>query len=249
MCFDKDGTLLDFDATWLPGLRESAARAAAGPGSAASEPGLARALLRTGGFVEDEAGAHLDPDGQMAQGTALQLARLWIDTHPPLAALWKGDAAALEERIEATWLEAAVRDVAPLGAVEATLRQLGGAGVQLAVVTNDSEAGARAQLERLGLSKFFGSVIGFDSGHGAKPNPGGVRAAIAAAGVEAARTIMVGDSANDMLAGAAAGCAFSVAIWPDGKPLPAGLAGAACRMSTIEQLPQLLARDIAQRGS
>jgi phosphoglycolate phosphatase len=229
--FDKDGTLLNFDATWLPGLRESAARAAAGDAQ------LAAALCRTGGLNED----CLDPTGQMAQGTACQLAELWMATHAPLAARWKGDATALEALIESTWLEKTVRDATPLGAVEATLRQLGEVGVQAAVVTNDSEASARAQLQRLGWLELFGTVIGFDSGHGAKPGPGGVRAAIAAAGVGAAQSVMVGDSPNDVLAGTAAGCAFSVAICPDGQPLPAGLAGAACRMPNIEQLPRVIA--------
>ena len=109
-CFDKDGTLLDFEATWLPALRASAARVATGAiASPSAAADLTQALCRTGGLT-DEA---LDPAGQFAQGTALELAQLWIERHPPVAALWKSDAAALAEQIQATWLEATVRDATP----------------------------------------------------------------------------------------------------------------------------------------
>ena len=46
--FDKDGTLFDFDKTWLPGLREVAQHVAGSVG----QPGLTAELLRSGGFVE-----------------------------------------------------------------------------------------------------------------------------------------------------------------------------------------------------
>ena len=44
-------------------------------------------------------------------------------------------------------------------------------------MTNDTEAEAEAQLETLGVRHLFGIVIGYDSGHGSKPGPGGVLAA------------------------------------------------------------------------
>jgi len=112
--------------------------------------------------------------------------------------------------------------------------------MQLAVVTNDNEALARSQLTRLGWAEYFGSIIGFDSGYGGKPGGGGIRAAIDAAGVRPEQAIMVGDSEGDMLAGQAAGCAFTIAIHPEAKALPVGLATAACRMPTVAGLPQAL---------
>src|SRR6202012_3713791 len=45
-------------------------------------------------------------------------------------------------------------------------------GYVLGICTNDSEAGARAQCEKLGLMPCLDMVIGYDSGHGRKPEPG-----------------------------------------------------------------------------
>ena len=107
----------------------------------------------------------------------------------------------------------------PLGNVEPVLRGLRAAGMQLAVVTNDSKEPRRAPPQAR-LGDLFVAVIGCDSGHGAKPESGGtrwarlfeaaagaraspapaptphpgVRAAMEAAGVDARSAIMVGDS-------------------------------------------------------
>ena len=73
---DKDGCLLDFNPTWLPGLRECAHRTAAEAG----EPGLEPALLKAGGWIEDEAGgARIRwTDAARAAG---EIAQAWIDAH------------------------------------------------------------------------------------------------------------------------------------------------------------------------
>ena len=237
--FDKDGTILDFAATWHPGFRECARSAAAAVG----EPDLEPALLKAGGWVEEGGAApRITQDGLMLHGTLEQLAQAWIDTQPIVAAHFGADGAAkLTALMEEVLAEATVRDATPLGPVEPTLRALRRAGLQLAIVTNDQEALAKAQLAHLGWTDLFCAVIGADSGHGAKPGPGGVRAAIEAAGVEPSQTIMVGDAEGDMTAGRRAGCAFTVAIWGENQPLPAGLASAACRMPHIGELPTALA--------
>lgn len=234
---DKDGTVLDFNATWLPAFKEAASMVAAECG----EPGLAPALLKVGGWVDGANGPYIAHDGILLHGTLAQLAQTWIDTQPIVASHYEKDAARIEKLVDEVLLESTVRDACPLGNVEPTLRTLRDAGVQLAIVTNDQEAIAKAQLSRLGWMEYFTIVIGADSGHGAKPGPGGVRAAIEAAGVPAERAIMVGDAEADQLAGRSAGCAFTVAIWPDGEPLPQSMASAACRMETIAALPEVLA--------
>ena len=235
--FDKDGTILDFLKTWLPAFSAGASAVAAECG----EPDLAPALLKAGGWVDGAEGPYISHDGILLHGTLAQLASAWIETQPIVANHYGRDPAKIEALLDRLLLDSTVRDATPLGAVDATLRRLRRAGVKLAVVTNDQEATAKAQLHRLGWLEHFAIVIGADSGHGAKPGPGGVRAAIEAAGVSPQRAIMVGDAEADQLAGKAAGCAFTVAIWPDGEPLPPALASAACRMETIEALPAALA--------
>ena len=193
---------------------------------AAGEPNLEPALLKAGGWV-DEDPPRVTQEGLFCTRRCRRLRRRGLTRSRSLrSALSPLELTALMEEV----LEpATVRDVTPLGPVEETLQALKSGGLKLAVVTNDQEQLARKQLERLGWIDYFDAgIIGADSGHGPKPEPGGVRAAIEAAGVEPSQAIMIGDAEGDMTSGRRAGCAFTVAIWPEGKPLPAGLASAAC---------------------
>ena len=49
-------------------------------------------------------------------------------------------------------------------------------GFRLGIATNDAETSARAQAESLGLLPFLDFIVGYDSGHGGKPEPGMVTA-------------------------------------------------------------------------
>ncbi|KAL1527355.1 hypothetical protein AB1Y20_016025 [Prymnesium parvum] len=238
--FDKDGTLLDFAATWLSALREVAEHVAA----SVHQPSLATQLLRTGGYLPATAGraAAVSAGSIMLEGTNDELALAWIALHPEVAARWASQPGALAASMSAVLKRASVRDATPLtrGARGALLR-MREAGLRLAVVTNDDEELALAQLDRLGWLPLFDAVVGQDSGHGAKPGGGGVSAAIAAVGSRPARALMVGDSATDIAAGRAAGCLGTVAIVPRGAELPSELAAANYRVADLEELVSLLA--------
>ena len=80
----------------------------------------------------------------------------------------------------------------------------------LAVLTNKPVAPTEEILRRLGLRGFFSAVIGGDSPYGRKPDPGGLRALMAA---DEGPSVMVGDSPADARAAAAAGCPFVVAAY------------------------------------
>ena len=89
-----------------------------------------------------------------------------------------------------------------------------GAGRVLGLVTNDSEAPARAHLEAHQITHHFNFISGYDSGFGSKPDPGQLLGFCAATGMRAEATAMVGDSRHDLQAGRAAGMATH---WgPDG---------------------------------
>ena len=76
---------------------------------------------------------------------------------------------------------------------------------RLGLVTNDSEAPARAHLANAGVLELFEFVAGYDSGFGAKPAPGQLLAFADRVGVAPDAVAMVGDSAHDLLAARAAG--------------------------------------------
>lgn len=75
----------------------------------------------------------------------------------------------------------------------------------LGVMTNDSEAPARAHLASAGIAGFFDFVAGYDSGYGAKPAPDPLLAFCSSTGILPEAAVMVGDSRHDLLAGRAAG--------------------------------------------
>jgi phosphoglycolate phosphatase len=91
------------------------------------------------------------------------------------------------------------------GAIEG-LHRLRAAGLTLACVTNKPRDFAVALLERKGLAVHFAQVFGGDSFERKKPDPLPLLRAAAALGSPPARTLVIGDSANDAIAAQAAGC-------------------------------------------
>lgn len=75
----------------------------------------------------------------------------------------------------------------------------------LAILTNKPQRPTERILEGLGIAAMFQWVVGGDTAHGRKPDPGGLAHIIAAAGVNADTTLMVGDSAIDLRTARAAG--------------------------------------------
>lgn len=72
-------------------------------------------------------------------------------------------------------------------------------------MTNDAEANTRAQARQLGIDHLLDFVAGYDSGFGAKPEPGPVLAFAALLDVDAQDIAVVGDAAHDLIAARAAG--------------------------------------------
>ena len=69
IAFDKDGTLLDYHKTWLPSIRCVAANLAQNNTERFEQ------LMMLGGF--NKATGRIDAASPFAQGTALDLARIW----------------------------------------------------------------------------------------------------------------------------------------------------------------------------
>ncbi len=186
--FDKDGTLFDFHATWGEWTQGFLSRVSRG------DTARARALGAAIGYDCDS--ARFTPDSIVVAGTNEEIAHE-LGRHMSAA-----EAGELLARFDAATLS-----VSPVAAVP-LLPLLGGfrqRGLVLGVATNDSEASARAHLERAGVAGLFDFIAGHDSGHGGKPDPGMLLAFVRETGVAPARTVMVGDSRHDLLAGRAAG--------------------------------------------
>ncbi|MBM3594121.1 MAG: HAD-IA family hydrolase [Alphaproteobacteria bacterium] len=125
----------------------------------------------------------------------------------------------------------------PFDGIPELLRGLGDAGWRLAVCTNKPEAAARVLLAGLGLDGHFMALGGGDSFPMRKPDPGHLRATLAAAGAAPDQAVMIGDHANDMLAARGAGVRAIFAGWGYG---PRSMAGEAPIAEDVGALRQLL---------
>jgi phosphoglycolate phosphatase len=198
--FDKDGTLLDFHATWVPAFRSAATAVSREVG----RPELADALLSIGGY--DHASGRCQPGQALASGTNHEIARLWGQV------CGIADHAALLARIEAIFAcEAAGRPV-PVGDLASLFTRLIDRGLQLGMATMDSEALAHATVSRLEIGAFLSFVCGYDSGFGVKPEAGMVRAFCERLDLEPAEVLVVGDTLHDLHMGRAAGAGLVVGV-------------------------------------
>jgi phosphoglycolate phosphatase len=73
-----------------------------------------------------------------------------------------------------------------------------GARMPLAVLTNKPQLATERLLEGLDLRGPFAAVVGGDTEHGRKPDPGGLRYLVSRFGVRPEETLMVGDSPIDL---------------------------------------------------
>jgi len=188
--FDKDGTLFDFGATWNGWGAAVIERVAEGDARLAAR--VAEALRYDLTVREFRA------DSPVIAGTNREAAELVA------GALGTGRVARIEALMTDLAAEAALAPAVPLAPL---CDALAARGLPLGVMTNDAEASARAHLAGAGVLDRFAFVAGFDSGHGAKPDPAPLLAFARFVGVAPGRVAMVGDSLHDLIAGRAAGMA------------------------------------------
>lgn len=188
LLFDKDGTLLDFDATWgqwAAGFLHDLAR-----GDAALSARMGAAI----GY--DVARGVFQPSSPVIAGTAEVAINLLLPFLPD----WDFD------RLLAHGNQMAAR--APLVApcpLPQLFDQFDAMGLVCGVATNDAESSARSHMHALGLEGRFAHILGFDSGYGGKPAPQMLWAFSSQCDLAPEQVAMIGDSTHDLHAGRAAG--------------------------------------------
>lgn len=126
------------------------------------------------------------------------------------------------------------------GAAEAVAR-LREAGYAVGICTNKPAALAEELMTRLGARDWFGSLIGADTLPVRKPDPAPLREAVALAGGDLSRSLLVGDTVTDRETARAAGVpAILVTFGPEGRGVerlqPEGL------IAHFDELPGEVAR-------
>jgi phosphoglycolate phosphatase len=225
--FDKDGTLLDFDASWSGVYRELCLDLAGGDAAAAE------AMLVAGGF--DPLTGRFAAGGLLAASHTVDIVRAW---YPALA----GPALdAMVARIDRVFYENGIACSVPLPGLRETLAVLKDGGFAMGVATNDGTAATRAALAALDVADFLPHVFGYDSVPRPKPAPDIVHAFAQATGVPPAEIVVVGDNRHDleMARSAGAGAAIGVLSGNSGRDVLLPLADAV--LDSISDLPEWLA--------
>ena len=119
----------------------------------------------------------------------------------------------------------------------AALRAL---GLPLACLTNKPGSFARPLLVAKGLDAFFAHAFGGDAFERKKPDPLPLQRTCEALGTAPARTLMVGDSANDAAAARAAGCPVVLVRYGYNHGEPVEAVDADALVDRIDELPALL---------
>ena len=197
--FDKDGTLIDFDATWGPAAYE-VMRALAG----ADEEAFA-ALVRVSEYIVPE--RRFLPTSPLVAGSSASYGPLWAQ------ALKRRPSPAFYREMDELFGYWGLRSLAPIGRPADLADRLVRHGFRLGIATNDSCAGTEASLApHAPVLACFDFLAGADSGYGAKPGPGMALAFCAATGLAPREVAVVGDAVHDLAMGRAAGVGLTVGV-------------------------------------
>ncbi len=197
--FDKDGTLLDFNKTWLPIYLYAAQEFADG------DPALASELLNSHGYLAEQnrfVGGSL-----LAAGNNRQIAEEWA------AQTGKSDRVEdIGRRLEEIFREQGALRATPVDRLADTLSRLKQSGCKLGVATADSYQGIISTLQSFDVLDHFDFLAGYDSGHGLKPGAGMVLAFCRHLQLDAAEVAVVGDNRHDIEMGRNAGVGLCIGV-------------------------------------
>jgi phosphoglycolate phosphatase len=196
--FDKDGTLLDYHATWTP-LNRAVARIVAG-----GDEDLAQDLLKYGG--QDDAAGIVEPGSLLAASNTHEIAQAWTKLVPDHGQ--ENLTKLMDDVFQRDGAETAV----PIDGLRDCIQALNKHGLKLGVATSDSESGAVATLSPFDVLPFFDFIAGYDSGHGVKPGPGMVQGFCKACDLNVTNVAVVGDNIHDLEMGKAAGAGVVVGV-------------------------------------
>lgn len=224
--FDKDGTLFEYHGTWVPIIFEAAAMAAQG------DADLVSRLVDAAGY--DEARRQIRAGSLFAGGDTIELADRWRQLGV------RREQADLVTSLDALFARLAPAMSVPVTDLPALFSTLTGRGLKLGLATNDVEASARALMGRFALDPFLSFQAGYDSGHGAKPEPGMTLAFCERVGLAPESVAVVGDNRHDLDMGRAAGAGLLVGVLT-GTSAYADLAPLAdAVIESVADLPSLL---------
>jgi phosphoglycolate phosphatase len=202
--FDKDGTLFDLDARWLPYFRSFIDAIA----DRCEDPSLVPLLSDVLGVDDDG----LVPDRPAAIDTGARIGDLVVG-----ALVSQGrDPASSQAVVAAAAGLARLGALIPLGDVDAGLRGLAAGGRRLGIATSDGRTNTIAELEQSGLAGLFETLRCGDDIGPVKPDPGVLSGIAEEWGLAPSELLYVGDNRHDLATARSAGVPF-IAVTRSGR--------------------------------
>ncbi|MDI6763896.1 MAG: HAD family hydrolase [Thermodesulfobacteriota bacterium] len=210
--FDKDGTLIDFTATWVPLIRKRVSFLLKRLGKNGE---LEAFLLKSWGI--DPVSGKVDPRGpcpvsprsdEIIIGT---MALYQHGYHWDESKQWVSHAFD-EADADGDWRQ----NVVPIKGIQTFLSYLKGNGFHTALATNDERKDTEAILNHLSMDGLFDVVLCSGEVNPAKPHPETILTICRKLSVSPNEVVMVGDSVTDMMMGKRAGVALTVGILEGG---------------------------------
>lgn len=182
--FDKDGTLIDVNRTWIPLYRDLLSREFNVPHDEADM------LLAKAGY--DKESDSFMAGSVLAGGTTRQLVGIWW---PHLNDAQRADKAYHIDHHYAPLARQYLKPLMELAPVFSALQDL---GLRLGVATNDSAFSATGQMQKLQVDHYFETIIGADTVEVPKPSGQMIAHFAQLVGLQPAEIAMVGDNIHDL---------------------------------------------------
>jgi phosphoglycolate phosphatase len=226
--FDKDGTLIDVNATWIPIYREMLMDIFG------TNVEGAEALMTQAGY--DKASDKFRAGSILAGGTTRQLIALW----------WPGlEGEAVEEKarlLDHGYTHLVRQRLTPLMPLAPILDELRAMGLKLGIATNDSHVSATAHMDQVGVIGHFDGIIAADTVPVPKPSGHMIRKFAEMTGLPPSAIAMVGDNHHDMEEARNGGAGLAIAVL-SGNAAHEDIAHLADHtLDSIAELPALLRR-------
>lgn len=196
LLFDKDGTLFDFQSSWLRIAQRFFTEITPDAATAQRLAALVGLDMAAGRFI---------PGSLIVAGSNREV----VESIAPHLPEWT--APSLEALLTRHTAEGLGDLICPvdLPAFCAALRDRGFA---LGIATHDTEEAAHAHIGAVGAGQSFDFVAGYDSGHGLKPGPGMLDAFCRVAGLTRQQVAVIGDSIHDLRLARDNGAAAAIAV-------------------------------------
>jgi HAD superfamily hydrolase (TIGR01509 family) len=206
VAFDKDGTLIDFEAMWGRLARAWVEDLTAHAGNEELE----RDLYSTLGY--DPQRQRTQPEGPLVIATTGELHTLTASVLYRHGMPWSQAQDRARQAFDSGARLPLAELVRPTGDVAGLLTGLRTSGVRVAVVTTDDRRETEQALRLLGVAHLVDETVCGDDGLANKPAPDTLLAACKRMRLEPSRTAVVGDTVADLQMGHRAGAGLKVAV-------------------------------------